>query len=86
MPKLKDKNVLVTGGAGFIGSHLLERISQEQPAKLAAVDNLFLGDEANLDEFLKKPKKFIKKTKMSFGGVKKDKKRANLIEYLATLK
>jgi len=42
-------------------------------------------DEANLDAFLKKPKEFIKKTKMSFGGIKKDEKRADLIEYLKGL-
>lgn len=35
-----------------------------------------------LDEFLTKPKKYVKGTKMSFGGLKKEKKRANLIAYL----
>jgi len=39
-------------------------------------------DEENLDKFLKKPKKFIKKTKMSFGGLKKEKDRENVIAYM----
>jgi cytochrome c len=39
-------------------------------------------DEASLDEFLKKPKAFLKGTKMSFGGLKKDDQRADLIAYL----
>ncbi len=39
-------------------------------------------DEANLDEYLKKPKAFIKGTKMSFGGLKKDSQRQDLIAYL----
>ena len=39
-------------------------------------------DEANLDEFLKKPKAFIKGTKMSFGGLKKESQRQDLIAYL----
>ncbi len=39
-------------------------------------------DEASLDEFLKKPKAFLKGTKMSFGGLKKDEQRADLIAYL----
>ncbi len=43
-------------------------------------------DEATLDKFLKKPRKFIKKTKMGFSGLKKDSQRANLIAYLKTLK
>ena len=41
-------------------------------------------DEASLDGFLKKPKKFLKGTKMSFGGLKKDEQRADLIAYLKT--
>ena len=36
-----------------------------------------------LDEFLAKPKKFIKKSKMTFPGLKKPKDRANIIAYLA---
>lgn len=47
-PTLAGKNVLVTGGAGFIGSYLVERIAAEHPARLVVVDNLFLGNEANL--------------------------------------
>ncbi len=39
-------------------------------------------DEASLDEFLKKPKAFLKGTKMSFGGLKKESQRADLIAYL----
>jgi len=45
---LRGKNVLVTGGAGFIGSHLCERIAQDSPGRLVVVDNLFLGREENL--------------------------------------
>jgi cytochrome c len=40
---------------------------------------------AELDAFLKNPKAVVKGTKMAFGGVKNDAKRANLIAYLATL-
>jgi len=50
LPKLTGKSVLVTGGAGFIGSHLVDRIVQESPGNLVVVDNLFLGKEANLDQ------------------------------------
>lgn len=40
-------------------------------------------DEATLSEFLTKPKDMIKKTKMSFAGLKKDKDRENILAYLA---
>jgi UDP-glucose 4-epimerase len=45
---LAGKSVMVTGGAGFIGSHLTDRLIAEEPANLVVVDNLFLGKEENL--------------------------------------
>lgn len=39
-------------------------------------------DEGTLDQFLAKPKKFIRKTKMSFPGLKKTKQREDIIAYL----
>ena len=43
-------------------------------------------DDESLDKFLKKPKKFIKGTKMGSGGLKKDADRANVIADLKTIK
>ena len=45
---LKGKSVMVSGGAGFIGSHLVDRLIQENPAKIVVVDNYFLGHKENL--------------------------------------
>ena len=53
MPSLIEKNVLVTGGAGFIGSHVVDRIAREKPNRLIALDNLFLGNRDNLSEAIK---------------------------------
>ncbi len=41
-------------------------------------------DEATLDAFLTKPKKFLKGTKMGFAGLKKPAQRAAIIEFLKT--
>ena len=48
--KLHGKNILVTGGAGFIGSHLVDRLIKENPNKLIVVDSFFLGSEKNLKQ------------------------------------
>ena len=45
---LAGKNVVVTGGAGFIGSHLVERITRESPRTLSVIDNMYLGRPENL--------------------------------------
>lgn len=45
---LRDKSILVTGGAGFIGSHLVDRLIAENPKELIVVDNFFLGKDENL--------------------------------------
>ena len=48
MPRIKDKNVLVTGGAGFIGSHLCDQLLIADAAKVVCLDNFFLGKEENI--------------------------------------
>ncbi|WP_447590769.1 NAD-dependent epimerase/dehydratase family protein [Aquipseudomonas campi] len=42
------KGVLVTGGAGFIGSHLVDKLLAEGAAHVVVIDNLFVGSEDNL--------------------------------------
>ena len=48
----------------------------------AAAEEGRVWDEASLAEFLKKPKAYMKKTKMSFSGLKKDEDLTAIIEYL----
>lgn len=49
----KMKTVLVTGGAGFIGSHLCDRFV-EKKLNVICVDNLISGDIKNISRLLKK--------------------------------
>lgn len=44
---MKIKNILVTGGAGFVGSHLCEKLAQDINNHVVSLDNYFTGSLDN---------------------------------------
>ena len=48
MADLRGKRILVTGGAGFIGSHIVDLLCEENCAEIVAIDNMVRGRSANL--------------------------------------
>jgi UDP-glucose 4-epimerase len=53
MPKSKnDTGYFITGGAGFIGSHLVERLLAEDHKKVTVYDNLVSGKRKNIARHL----------------------------------
>ena len=50
-----QKSILVTGGAGFLGSHLCERLLADGHGVIC-VDNFFSGSRDNIEEFLYHPR------------------------------
>ncbi|MEM0940259.1 MAG: UDP-glucuronic acid decarboxylase family protein [Bacteroidota bacterium] len=48
---MKKKKVLITGGAGFLGSHLCERFLKEG-YHVVAMDNLLTGDIKNIEHLI----------------------------------
>ncbi len=50
-PVFEKKNILVTGGAGFIGSHLCESLLKE--GRVICLDNFVTSQESNIDPLLK---------------------------------
>lgn len=52
MADLKGKRVLVTGGAGFIGSHIVDQLCDEGCSEIVALDNMIRGRPENLQRAL----------------------------------
>ncbi|MBU0674815.1 MAG: SDR family oxidoreductase [Proteobacteria bacterium] len=55
MKKIDSKQVLITGGAGFLGSHLCARLLAGGH-EVVCVDNFFTGSKANLADCLGNPR------------------------------
>jgi len=78
----EDKVVLVTGGAGFLGSWMCE-VLVEQGAKVICVDNLSSGIESNISHLLDRENfRFIKHDVSK--PLKLDEERIDLIMHLAS--
>lgn len=59
-----NNSILITGGAGFIGSHLCDELIANN--KITVIDNLSLGKKSNINHLLKNPNfKFIEEDLLS---------------------
>ena len=54
MVQLKYDSCLVTGGAGFIGSHICEE-ALKQDKRVVCLDNMVAGKEENIAPFMDNP-------------------------------
>ena len=53
---IRNSNILVIGGAGFIGSHVIEELLKEDVNEVVIYDNFSRGTHENLEEALKDPR------------------------------
>lgn len=78
---IRDKKVFVTGGAGFIGSHLVDKLVA-MGAEVIVVDNLQAGKRENLKQVLKKIR-FVKGDVRDKNLIKKYIKGVDMIFHIA---
>jgi UDP-glucose 4-epimerase len=56
MPEIKGKKILVIGGAGFIGSHVVDKLLSEDVDSITIYDNFVRGTADNIENALKDPR------------------------------
>ncbi|WP_257453421.1 UDP-glucuronic acid decarboxylase family protein [Archangium lipolyticum] len=56
MNPISGKRIIVLGGAGFLGSHLCERLLTEGASEVVSIDNFITGDARNHAELRKSPR------------------------------
>lgn len=52
MNNIQDSTIFISGGAGFIGSYLVEELLTHHPKKIIILDNLIRGSFENMKSFL----------------------------------
>lgn len=55
LPDSKRKKIIITGGAGFVGSHLTDKLMMEGH-EVIVVDNFFTGQKKNIEHWLHHPR------------------------------
>ncbi|MBM3252346.1 MAG: NAD-dependent epimerase/dehydratase family protein, partial [Candidatus Omnitrophica bacterium] len=84
MAQIKGKNILVTGGASFIGSHLVDALVEEEPRLIRVVDNLSSGKIENIKDHIEEKRiEFHQKDLLSPGVASDLVRDINVIFHLA---
>src|ERR1700722_3744526 len=83
---LADKRIVVVGGAGLIGSHLIDQLVREPVRKIIVFDNFVRGTRANLAEAARSPKvEIVEGSITDAGAVRRVIEGADAVFLLASL-
>lgn len=53
--QIENKKIMVIGGAGFVGSYIIEQLLAENPSEIVVYDNFVRGTRSNLARFATNP-------------------------------
>ena len=68
---MNNKTVLITGGAGFVGHHIISKLLYETNCKIISLDRLdYSGSYNRIDQIVKKNSKFSKRLKIIWHDLK----------------
>jgi UDP-glucose 4-epimerase len=85
--KIKGSVVLVTGGGGFIGSHLIDKLLTKNPKKIIILDNFSRGTDQNIKDALKhKNVELVKGDVRDFELLDKLTKNSDYVFHLAAIR
>jgi GDP-D-mannose 3', 5'-epimerase len=78
-----NKNIIITGGAGFIGTNLVNVLSKYDNIKITVIDNLWRGEKKHIENF--KNVKLIEEDLTNYEVCKKYIKNAEIVYHLAEI-
>ncbi len=85
--KLTNSTILVTGGAGFVGSFIVEKLLKHRPSKIIIIDNLIRGCHYNMKSFIDNPLvEFIEGDIRDYVMLENNIKQSDYIFHLAALR
>ncbi|HUV15465.1 MAG TPA: NAD-dependent epimerase/dehydratase family protein, partial [Pelolinea sp.] len=83
---LKDKKIMVIGGAGLVGSHIVDQLIDEPVSEILVFDNFVRGSTSNLEYAVKDPRvKVIEASMTDFECLEKSMNGVDGVFQLASL-